>query len=255
MARALLVPLLEQGHLSPGAVRGVVGSHASAERLRQELGVAVSTDPAEAWASPAVLLAVKPQQLERLAATAPPPAGEGPAPLLISVLAGVTLQRLQRLFPGWVCVRAVPNTPCLVRAGLTALAWGEGAEPERRRWVEDLFARVGEVKELPESQLDGFLALASSGPALAAVLIEALADGGVAAGLPRPLALELAQGMLSGSVALLRGQSLHPGELKDMVASPAGTTIAALRRLEAGAVRSALIEAVLAAAERSRELA
>ncbi|MFN5194337.1 MAG: pyrroline-5-carboxylate reductase, partial [Cyanobacteriota bacterium] len=179
----------------------------------------------------------------------------GPVPLLISVLAGVPLARLQRLCPGHHCVRAVPNTPCLVRAGLTALAWGEGISPERREWLGCLFAQVGEVLELPETQLDAFLALTSSGPAFVALVAEAMADGAVAAGLPRQLAGHLAHRTLAGTAALLHQQELHPAQLKDMVSSPAGTTIAGLRQLERAGLRSALIEAVLAAAERSRSLA
>jgi pyrroline-5-carboxylate reductase len=253
MAQALLQPLLEDGSLRCQDVQAAVASEASAQRLSASLGIAVGTDPAPAWRAPVVLLAVKPQQLER-AASAAPPAGPGERPLLISVLAGVTLARLERLFPGWALVRAVPNTPCLVRAGITGLSWGGGLSAETRQRTLRMFERVGVVKELPEALLDAFLALASSGPAMAAVLIEALADGGVAAGLPRPLAQDLTLAMLSGSTALLRERDLHPAQLKDMVASPAGTTIAALRRMERAGVRSALIEAVLAAAERSREL-
>ncbi len=118
-----------------------------------------------------------------------------------------------------------------------------------------LFASVSEVLELPESKLDAFLALTSSGPAFVAVVAEAMADGAVAAGLPRDQALHLTHRTLAGSAALLQERQLHPAQLKDMVSSPAGTTIAGLRRLEQAGVRSALIEAVLAAAERSRELA
>jgi pyrroline-5-carboxylate reductase len=198
-----------------------------------------------------VLLAVKPQQLEAVA----PAAAAGSGGLLISVLAGVTLARLQRLFPGWQCVRAVPNTPALVRAGLTGLGFGVDVPPDQRRWVQQLFAQVGEVHELPEAQLDAFLALTSSGPAFVAVVAEALADGAVAAGLPRLLAQRLAHRTLAGSAALLEERDLHPGQLKDMVSSPGGTTIAGLRQLEKAGLRSALIEAVLAAAQRSRELA
>jgi pyrroline-5-carboxylate reductase len=254
MAQALIIPLLEKGEIRPEGVRAVVGTSASAERLQNQIGVSVGTDPGSAWGQPVLLLAVKPQQLQQVAATAPPFDPARP-PLLISVLAGVTLQRLERCFPNVRLVRAVPNTPCLVRAGITGLAWGASVEPGQRQQLRRWFEALGQVVELPERQLDGFLALASSGPAMAALLIEALADGGVAAGLPRNLALDTALTMLAGSVALLREQGLHPGQLKDMVASPAGTTIAALRRLEQGGVRSALIEAVLAAAERSRALA
>jgi pyrroline-5-carboxylate reductase len=252
MAQALLFPLLEAGLVEPDAVRAVVASETSAAALRQaHHGLDVDTDSAAAGAAPVVLLAVKPQQLD-LAAQA---AAGGSGGLLVSVLAGVTLERLQRLFPQRQCVRAVPNTPALVRAGLTGLAFGADVDPGQRRWVEQLFAQVGEVHELPEPQLDAFLALTSSGPAFVAVVAEALADGAVAAGLPRLLAQRLTHRTLAGSAALMLERNLHPGELKDMVSSPGGTTIAGLRQLEQAGLRSALIEAVVAAAQRSRELA
>ena len=265
MAQALLLPLLESGQLQPDQVCAAVASEASADRLRQQLQLSVCCDPRPAWQAPVVLLAVKPQQLDSLAAglaaaetPAPSAAATGrPAPrrLVISVLAGVSLARLQRLFPTSLCVRAVPNTPALVRAGLTALAWGDGVAADQREWVRALFAHVGEVLELPESQLDAFLALTSSGPAFVALVAEAMADGAVAAGLPRTLAQHLAHRTLAGTAALLHERELHPGQLKDMVTSPGGTTITGLRQLERAGLRSALLEAVLAAAERSRELA
>ena len=261
MAQALLLPLIESGQVPATAVRAVVGTVASALRLEAQYGLAVATDPTGAWQAPVVLLAVKPQLLAAAAEATPGrvPGGAGAVggerPLLISVLAGVTLARLQALFPGHRIVRAVPNTPALVRQGLTGLAWGEGIPAEQQLWVRQLFAQVGEVLDLPESQLDAFLALTSSGPAYVALVAEAMADGAVAAGLPRALALRLAHRTLAGTAALLQEQELHPAQLKDMVASPGGTTIAGLRQLERAGVRSALIEAVLAAAERSRQLA
>ena len=250
MAQALLFPLLEAGLVEGAGVRAVVASGASAARLAQAHGLAVGTDPTEAWAAPVVLLAVKPQQLDQVALAASP----GQQGLLISVLAGVKLERLQRLFPAWHCVRAVPNTPSLVRAGLTGLAFGPGVSSAQRAWVEALFGLVGEVHELPEAQLDAFLALTSSGPAFVALVAEGMADGAVAAGLPRSLAHRLAHRTLAGTAALLDGQGLHPGQLKDMVSSPGGTTMAGLRMLEQAGVRSALLEAVVAAAQRSQEL-
>jgi len=261
MAQALLLPLIDGGLVPATGVRAVVGTAASAARLAAQHGLAVATDPTEAWQAPVVLLAVKPQLLAAAAAAAPgtaPPgaiAVGGGRPLLISVLAGVTLARLQALFPAHRIVRAVPNTPALVRQGLTGLAWGEGIPAEQQLWVRQLFGQVGEVLDLPESQLDAFLALTSSGPAYVALVAEAMADGAVAAGLPRALALRLAHRTLAGTAALLQEQELHPAQLKDMVASPGGTTIAGLRQLERAGVRSALIEAVVAAAERSRQLA
>ena len=250
MAQALLLPLLETGQVSRERVRAVVASRSSAERLTAAHALAVGTDPAPVWRAPVVLLAVKPQQLDAVVSTLPADASG----LLISVLAGVTLARLQRLLPAWRCVRAVPNTPALMRRGLTGLAYGEGVTPDQRRWVGHLFAQVGEAVELPEPQLDAFLALTSSGPAFLAVVAEAMADGAVAAGLPRGLAHRFAHRTLAGTAALLQEQELHPALLKDMVSSPGGTTIAGLRALEGRGVRTGLIEAVVAAAERSREL-
>lgn len=262
MAQALLEPWLEEGLVLAESVRAVVASEASKARWAQATLAAralqVDTDPALAWQAPVVLLAVKPQQLDavaRQAAALVPERSDGPSPLLISLLAGVRLERLQHLFPTHTCVRAVVNTPALVRCGLTALAWGQEPPPEQRAWLHQLFSRVGAVWALPESQLDGFLALTSSGPAFVALVAEGLADGAVAAGLPRSLAQELATRTLGGTAALLEQKTLHPGQLKDMVSSPAGTTIAGLRELERAGLRSALLEAVLAAAQRSRELA
>ena len=252
MAQALLSPWLEQQLLQPAQVSAAVASEASASRLAAQFPCAVSTNATAVWSSQVVLLAVKPQQLEAVAAATPP--GQ-PGRLLVSVLAGVTLARLEGLFPGWRCVRAVPNTPALVRCGLTGLACGDGVTDAERHWLEALFAAVGEVLPLPESQLDAFLALTSSGPAFVALVAEAMADGAVAAGLPRVLALRLAHRTLAGTAALLDQQALHPAQLKDMVSSPAGTTIAGLRVLESAGLRSALIEAVAAAAARSRQLA
>jgi pyrroline-5-carboxylate reductase len=256
MAQALLLPWIESGLINPSAVRAVVASEASARRLTAELEIEVSTDGSRAWAAPVVLLAVKPQQIELLAPAAAAALEASPAPsrMLISVLAGIRLARLQALFPGWACVRAVPNTPSLVKAGLTALCWSEDVGVVQREDVRQLFAQVGEVLDLPEAQLDPFLALTSSGPAFLALVAESMADGAVAAGLPRPLARHLAHRTLAGTAALLQERELHPGQLKDMVTSPAGTTAAGLRQLERAGLRSALIEAVLAAAERSRQL-
>ena len=174
--------------------------------------------------------------------------------MLISVLAGVKLDTLQSLFPSHSCVRAVPNAPALVGAGLTGLSWGYDVSEEHKRLVEKIFNPISKVFQLPEMQLDAFLALTSSGPAYLALIAEALADGAVAAGLPRYLAYQLTNLTLEGTSRLLKEKELHPGELKDMVASPAGTTIRAIRHLEKEGVRSALIEAVVLSAQKSREL-
>ncbi len=263
MARALLLPLIEQGKFLPENIFGVVGQEASVSQSLSRLpkGVkVVSSNQQEAlnvWRAPIQLLAVKPQNLDSVALKAAAAKDDfdlETKPLLVSLLAGVTVRQLQLAFPNHLCVRAVVNTPALVKAGLTALSWGEGLTNERRLLVRTLFDPISEVWELSEDRLDAFLALTSSGPAYVALIVEALADGAVASGLTRELSYDLAVKTLSGTSLLLNKQNLHPGELKDMVASPAGTTIAALRHLEKRGLRSALMEAVLIAAERSREM-
>ena len=263
MAQALVIPLIEQGLIPAGEVIAVVGRQDSvatvSARVPSEVKVVAASDPAaqEAWGASVQLLAVKPQMLDAVAASAPP-ATAMPAlgsSLLLSVLAGVPLARLQNLFPGRICVRAVPNTPCLVGQGLTGLAWGNGISDQQMQQVRSFFEPVSEVLELPEERLDAFLALTSSGPAYVALIAEAMADGAVAVGMPRAQAHHLAHRTLAGTAALLQEQELHPGELKDMVASPGGTTMAALRQLEKAGLRSALIEAVVAATEHGRGMA
>ncbi|MDP6833968.1 MAG: pyrroline-5-carboxylate reductase [Prochlorococcaceae cyanobacterium ETNP1_MAG_9] len=263
MAQAILLPLFERGELNPSEVFGVVGHQKSIQQVKDQLprGVKVfsANDPIsiEVWEAPVTLLAVKPQQLEKVeqAWSQIKTPDFSSRPLLISLLAGVQLERLANIFPRHVCVRAVPNTPVLVRAGLTGLACSENLDSDQQLWLNKIFDPISEVLNLPEEQLDAFLALTSSGPAYIALMAEALADGAVAAGLPRSMAQHLACRTLFGTSLLLKEKDLHPSQLKDMVASPGGTTITALRHLEKAGIRSALMEAVVVAAERSRELA
>jgi len=263
MARAIISPLVERGDYKPEHVFGVVRSTSSITSALSDLpkGVkVVSSDDAscrEVWSAPLKLLAVKPQQFCKIKESVSSFQSNDmfPKPLLVSVLAGVTLKSLKNAFPNHTCVRAVPNTPSLVGEGLTGLAWDNDMTSEQKIEVRKIFEPISEIFELPEKQLDSFLALTSSGPAYIALVLEAMADGAVAAGLPRNLSNQLAHKTLTGTASLLREKCLHPAELKDMVASPAGTTISALRHLELAGLRSALIEAVVLAAQKSRQLA
>jgi len=262
MAQAILLPLIEDGRFLPEEVIGVVGKKQTIKNVLKQIpdGIKVvsAADPTaqEAWSAPVQLLAVKPQQLFNVEADAK--AFKFPKlkskRLLISILAGVKLHRLAKTFPQHICIRSVPNTPVLVRSGLTGLSYGQEMPEDQRQVVENIFKPISEVFELPESLLDAFLALTSSGPAYVALMMEGLADGAVAAGLPRILASELTNKTLLGTALLQKKKNFHPGQLKDMIASPGGTTITALRHLEMAGFRSALIEAVVAAAQRSREL-
>ena len=263
MAKAIISPLLERGEYSPQNVLGIVGGRSSIapalNDLPKPIKVLSSEDSLskEVWKAPLKLLAVKPQQFSKVreSVSSCQLKDQLPKPLLISVLAGITLKSLKKAFPGHTCVRAVPNTPSLVGQGLTGLAWGNDITFDQKQVVRKIFEPISEIYELEEQKLDSFLALTSSGPAYIALVIEAMADGAVAAGLPRHLSNQLAHKTLSGTASLIREKRLHPAELKDMVASPAGTTISALRHLELAGLRSALIEAVVLAAQKSHQLA
>jgi pyrroline-5-carboxylate reductase len=177
-------------------------------------------------------------------------------PLWISIAAGVSLANLAAALPaGARIVRAMPNTPALVRAGATAYAANAAATAEDRALAHALFASAGLAWEAPdESLLDAVTGLSGSGPAYVFVFLEALADAGVRVGLPRDVAQRLATQTVLGAAQLARDSGAHPAQLKDRVTSPGGTTIAGLARLEAAGFRAAVLDAVEAATQRSREL-
>src|SRR5579859_3910142 len=175
--------------------------------------------------------------------------------LLISIAAGVTLTQLEAALPtGARVIRVMPNTPALVGAAASAFALGQAARPEDAELAQKLMGSVGVAFELKESLLDGVTGLSGSGPAYVYLMIEALSDGGVAAGLPREVATRLAAQTVLGSARMVLETGVHPGALKDMVASPGGTTIEGLHELEKGRLRATLMNAVRAATEKSRKL-
>ena len=252
MAEAILSRLLHQ-QIYP-AERVMVSDPQTSRRefLRQTYGVQVTADNQEAAnASEILLLAIKPQVLERVVAGL---AGNQQTPLVISVLAGVPISRLDFGFPEHPIIRAMPNTPATVGAGMTAIAVGKLVEAYHLTIAKSIFAAVGQVVEVPESLMDAVTGLSGSGPAYVAMMIEGLADGGVASGLPREIAYQLAIQTVLGTAQLLQKTHLHPAELKDQVTSPGGTTIAGVTVLEKMSLRSAMIEAVRAACRRSQEL-
>ena len=198
-----------------------------------------------------VILAVKPQAFQSAAASM---AHQVKDQLFVSIIAGLSIASLKkRLGPKARIIRVMPNTPVLIQQGVSALAWDSMVSESDLELVKNIFLQLGEVVDVEEKLMDGVTALSGSGPAYVYVLIEALADGGVLAGLPRDLAQQLAMLTVQGAAGMVE-LGKHPAELKDMVASPAGTTIAGLAALEANGFRSALIEAVRAAAQRAKEL-
>lgn len=200
-----------------------------------------------------VLIAVKPQIL---GAVLPEIAAAATRKLVVSLCAGTPLATFEAALPESRLVRAMPNQPASVRAGVTALLAAASATDGDRSQAAALFESVGAVVWLPREDLfHAVTALSASGPAFVYAFAEALADGGVASGLTRALALQLAAHTIAGAGRTLVATSEHPAALKDKVASPAGTTIHGLAALERAAVRGGVIDAVCAAANRSRELA
>ena len=218
--------------------------------LAKSYGVQVTPNNLVAAEAEIMLLAVKPQSLNAAAIGL----ANAPAPCIVSILAGVTLTQLEVMFPSKSIVRAMPNTPAQVGAGVTAIAANALVTTAQLDAVRKIFAAVGTVVEVAESLMNAVTGLSGSGPAYVALMIESMADGGVAAGLPRAIAMQLATQTVLGTAQLLSETKLHPAQLKDQVTSPAGTTIAAIAQLEKAGLRSAMIEAVLAATRRAEEL-
>jgi pyrroline-5-carboxylate reductase len=217
-----------------------------------ELGVPVARDNSEVMQAPVVVLAIKPQVMDAVLAEVKEFAR--PGHLIISIAAGIPLEVLAGAFPESRVIRVMPNAPTLVGAGMAALAPGRGITPADLALAQELFQTVGEAVVVEERLMDAVTGLSGSGPAYVAVFIEALADGGVKMGLPRPLALTLATQTVLGTARLCHEQHLHPAVLKDLVTSPGGTTIAGLHALESGGFRVAVMNAVSAATARSKEL-
>jgi len=199
-----------------------------------------------------VIIAVKPDMVATVAASA---AGRWGGRLILSVAAGVSLAKLTVWLATDRVVRVMPNTPCLVGAGASAYCVAGGVTATDKSTTDKILASVGLAIEVAEKQMDAVTGLSGSGPAYVCVMIEALADGGVFAGLPRDIAMRLATQTVLGTAQMISQlPGKHPAELKDAVASPGGTTIAGLRALEQNGVRAGLINAVAAAAHRSSEL-
>jgi pyrroline-5-carboxylate reductase len=200
-----------------------------------------------------LVVAVKPDQVEGILHELAGKISE--RHLVVSIAAGVTLARLAGVLQaGTRVVRVMPNTPALVGASASAFSLGGSAAGEDAALVQRIFSAVGVAFQVKESLLDAVTGLSGSGPAYGYAIIEALSDGGVAAGLPRDVATKLAAQTMLGAAKMVLETGQHPGALKDMVTSPGGTTIEGLHELEKGRLRGTLMNAVRAAAEKSKKL-
>jgi pyrroline-5-carboxylate reductase len=253
MAAAIIRGLLRAG-TSPERITATVRRAEKKIELEQAFGIRVLTDNlAAARDGEIVVLSVKPQAFDKLLTTIAPAIDA--RKLVLSVAAGVPIAALERrLGAGARIVRAMPNTPCLVGLGATALSGGEHATADDLRLAQAIFDSVGITTVVDEALLDAVTGLSGSGPAYIFLIIEALSDAGVKVGLSRHVALRLAAQTVLGSARLLLETGQHPGHLKDQVTSPGGTAIAGLHTLEAGGLRTTLIDAVEAATRRAKEL-
>lgn len=227
----------------------------AAEAVAAQLGCVAGDNREVAAQCQFLFLGVKPQVLPGvLEELAPVLRSREPPCVLVSMAAGVSLAQLQSLSEGCPVVRIMPNTPVSVGAGLVLYTLGEGVTAEQEAQLTFALAHAGQVDRLPEPLLDAASAVAGCGPAFACQFLEALADGGVACGLPREKAYRYGTQMLLGTASLLLATGSHPGQLKDAVCSPGGTTIQGVRVLEERGLRAAVMDAVLAAFEKNRAL-
>ncbi|MEE2787633.1 MAG: pyrroline-5-carboxylate reductase [Myxococcota bacterium] len=250
LGQALLRGWLDAGVVQPERV--FIATKSSAKRTAQMFGVQASSPQAVFDRCDVVILAMKPHQLADALADVECPADR----LVVSTMAGVPIQFIRDEIPGAQVVRTMPNVACRIARGVTLSYAGPEVADEARIAVESLFGHVGLVERLAEeAYFHAGTGVSGSGPAYVFMAVQAMADGGVAAGMSRDAALRLSIATVEGAAALLRTTGEHPEALKDSVASPNGTTVAGLRVLERRGMRGALCDAVVAAAERSHMMA
>ena len=256
MAEALIAGLLHANRLSPSQLMASDIDGARLTGLHQTYKIEMAGSNQDvAERADILVLAVEPQVLDDVLAAIAAVVRVRDGTLIVSVAAGYPIVRIARhLSRATRIVRSMPNTPSLIREGVTALAYDERLPDNDAVAARMLFESIGKVVRVDERVLDAVTGLSGSGPAYIYMMIEALADGGVKMGLPRETAQLLAAQTVAGAARMVLESEEHPGKLKDRVASPGGTTIAGLHELERGRLRATLISAVEAATLRSSEL-
>ena len=255
MGSILLQGFLHSGFLKPEQVCATVAHEARAEVLAKQLGVAVTTNNLEAArGTNVILLGVKPYQIGGLVESIKP--ALEPGAVLISIAASVKTRAIEEAAGGEIAViRAMPNTPSAVGAGVAALCRGRFVSDAQMAVAQKLFETVGRAVVVDEKHMDAVTGLSGSGPAFLYIIIEALAEAGVNVGLPRETATLLAAQTTFGAAKMVLETGSHPALLKDEVTTPGGCTVDGILELEAGGLRITLLKAVKKATERARELA
>lgn len=254
LGEGLLSGLLSSQLVPASRVVSTVAHQPRADYLAEKHGIKAHTDNHQAVAgADLVLICLKPQQVKGFLHEVKKELGKDA--LIISAAASVTTALIERELghPARV-VRAMPNTPCLIRHGMIALARGKHATDEDISLAKEIFASMGRTVIVDEKHMDAVTGLSASGPAYVYLIIESLAEAGVKLGLPRELSTELSAQTLLGASAMVLHTGEHPAKLKDVVTTPAGCTIDGLLELEEGGLRVTLIKAVVRAAERARQL-
>lgn len=254
MATALAKGFIQAGLVTPAQIIASDSSEAAASAFGKSVGAKTTAfNPDVVRFANVLIVAVKPDQAAAVLSEIREHFTE--KHLLISIAAGVTISRLEAaLEPGARVIRVMPNTPALVGASASAFATGKSALRTDSELAEKLLSSVGVAIQVKESLLDAVTGLSGSGPAYAYLFIEAMSDGGVAAGLPRDVATRLAAQTVFGAAKMVLETGVHPGALKDMVTSPGGTTIEGVHELEKGSLRGTVLSAVRAAADKAKRL-
>lgn len=254
MAGAIIRGILAKGLVTPGQIMATGRHDEKLAALKEELGIQVTTDNKEAAAFADILfLAVKPKVFSEVI----PEIKEkrNPEGLVISIAAGQTIKAMEEMFDCSLrLIRVMPNTPAMVGAGMASISPNGLARPEDVALAEEIFNSIGSCEVVGEELMDAVIGVSGSSPAYVYMFIEALADAAVMGGMTRAQAYRFAAQAVYGSAKMVLETGLHPGELKDMVCSPAGTTIAAVAELEKQGFRKAVIEGTRACMEKSKEM-
>jgi pyrroline-5-carboxylate reductase len=250
----LLRAFLQQKLVQPKRVHATVRHSEKARSLAKQLGIEVSTDNrAAVREADIILLAVKPQAVKEICEEIKPEIK--PGKLIVSVVASVSTQLIEKhLGMDLPVIRAMPNTPCAIGAGMTGLAKGVHANKEHLDLAQAMFQAVGRTVVVDEKLIDAVTGLSASGTAFIYIILESLAEGGVKVGLPRDVSTLLAAQTMMGASRMVLDTGDHPALLKDAVTTPAGSTMDGILELEDGKLRVTLIKAVMKATERAKEL-
>jgi len=254
MGEAIIKGITRAGLMDPAAI--FVGAHRQerADYLHDTYGVTALTDNAEAVKdAEMVVLAIKPQMVDSALDKTLAAAVDRNA-VILSIMGSVTIEKIANIFKGHAVIRTMPNTPLAVGAGMTAIAPGDNVPDAAVQTALKIFGCCGETLLIQEKDIEAVTAVSGCGPGYVYVLIDALADAGVMAGLPRAAAIKLAAQTFAGSGKMVLETGQHPAVLRDMVTSPGGTTIAGIKALENGAVRGSMYNAVQAVLDRSEAL-